>query len=91
MEFARLVRGRLFTDADDASKPGVAVINQALARKYFAGEDPVGQVLAEAEAAGRFGSVAGAQGAELEFIGRSLGQYDRAALGIQYGHRVVED
>ena len=38
-----LVRGRFFTDADDATKPGVAVINQALARKYFPGENPIGQ------------------------------------------------
>jgi macrolide transport system ATP-binding/permease protein len=40
---ARLLRGRLFSDADDASRPGVAVINQTLARKFFPGEDPVGQ------------------------------------------------
>jgi macrolide transport system ATP-binding/permease protein len=46
---ARLMRGRFFTDADDASKPGVAIINQALARKYFAGEDPIGQRIANDE------------------------------------------
>ncbi len=40
---ATLVRGQFFTDADDASRPGVAVINQALARKYFPGENPIGQ------------------------------------------------
>ncbi len=40
---ATLVRGRFFSDADDASRPGVAVINQALARKYFPGENPIGQ------------------------------------------------
>ena len=46
---ASLVRGRLFTDAEDASRPGVAVINQALARKYFPGQDPVGQRIANDE------------------------------------------
>jgi predicted permease len=46
---ARLVSGRLFTEAEDASKPRVAVINQALARKYFPGEDPIGQRIADDE------------------------------------------
>ena len=46
---APLLRGRFFTDADDASKPGVAVINQSLARRYFPGEDPIGQKLADDE------------------------------------------
>jgi predicted permease len=46
---AGLVRGRFFTENDDASKPGVAVINQTLARKYFPGEDPVGQRIANDE------------------------------------------
>jgi predicted permease len=46
---ARLLRGRFFTDADDSSKPGVAVINQTLAQKYFPGEDPIGQKIANEE------------------------------------------
>jgi macrolide transport system ATP-binding/permease protein len=46
---ATLLRGRFFTDADDASKPGVAVINESLARKYFPGQNPVGQKLADDE------------------------------------------
>ncbi len=40
---ARLVRGRLFTEDDDKSKSQKIVINEALARKYFPGEDPIGQ------------------------------------------------
>jgi len=40
---ARLLRGRYFTDSEDASKPGVVVINRALAEKYFPGENPIGQ------------------------------------------------
>ncbi len=40
---AKLLRGRYFTDAEDASRPRVVIINQALARKYFPGEDPIGQ------------------------------------------------
>jgi predicted permease len=40
---ARLLRGRTFTDSEDGTKPKVAVINQTLAKKYFPGEDPIGQ------------------------------------------------
>jgi macrolide transport system ATP-binding/permease protein len=46
---AALVRGRLFTEDDDGTKPGVAVINESLARKFFLGEDPVGQKIANDE------------------------------------------
>jgi macrolide transport system ATP-binding/permease protein len=44
-----LVRGRFFANADDDSRPGVAVINQVLARKFFPGEDPIGQRIADDE------------------------------------------
>jgi predicted permease len=40
---AKLLRGRYFKDGEDLSKPRVAIINQALARKYFAGQDPIGK------------------------------------------------
>jgi len=40
---ANLLRGRMFTDAEDLAKPQVVVINQTLAKKYFPGEDPIGQ------------------------------------------------
>jgi predicted permease len=42
---ARLQRGRFFTDADDASSPPVVIVNEALVRQYFAGEDPLGKQL----------------------------------------------
>ncbi|MGH7557331.1 MAG: ABC transporter permease, partial [Gemmatimonadota bacterium] len=38
-----LVRGRMFTDQDREDAPRVALINETLARRFFAGEDPVGQ------------------------------------------------
>lgn len=44
---ARLVRGRYFTENEDSSKPQVIVINEALARKYFPGEDPIGKKIAD--------------------------------------------
>jgi predicted permease len=39
----KLVAGRFFTEDDDASKPLVTIINKALARQYFPGEDPIGK------------------------------------------------
>ncbi|MCG3161655.1 MAG: hypothetical protein JMDDDDMK_02852 [Acidobacteria bacterium] len=38
-----LLKGRLFTEADDAQARQVAVINQTLARHRWGNEDPVGQ------------------------------------------------
>ncbi|MGB6194419.1 MAG: ABC transporter permease [Terracidiphilus sp.] len=43
---ARLLRGRFFDKDDDAARPRVVVINQALAEKYFPGENPLGRKLA---------------------------------------------
>jgi putative ABC transport system permease protein len=39
----RLLRGRLLSEADIDSARHVAVVNQAFARAYFSGEDPLGQ------------------------------------------------
>jgi predicted permease len=38
-----LVRGRLFAPGDAASAPRATLINEALARMYFPGEDPIGK------------------------------------------------
>ena len=46
---AKLLRGRYFADDEDGSKPKVIVINPALARKYFAGEDPIGQKIGDTD------------------------------------------
>jgi predicted permease len=40
---ARLVRGRLFDEDEDASKPQMILINETLARKFYPGEDPIGK------------------------------------------------
>jgi macrolide transport system ATP-binding/permease protein len=42
---AELVRGRVLTENDDASRPQVIVINESLAKKYFPGEDPIGKMI----------------------------------------------
>jgi predicted permease len=42
---ARLIRGRWFNENDDTTRPQVTVINEALAEKYFPGEDPIGKTI----------------------------------------------
>jgi putative ABC transport system permease protein len=40
-----LLRGRVFTNADIDGAPQVAIINQTVAEKYFADQDPIGKTL----------------------------------------------
>ncbi len=44
---ARLIRGRFFSDSEDSTKPKVLLINQALAKKYFPSEDPIGKKIGD--------------------------------------------
>jgi putative ABC transport system permease protein len=37
-----LVAGREFTDLDTSERPDVAIVNETLAHRYFAGRDPIG-------------------------------------------------
>jgi putative ABC transport system permease protein len=38
-----LIKGRFFTEADSADAPGAVIINQAMAKKYWPGEDAIGK------------------------------------------------
>ncbi|MDQ3120654.1 MAG: ABC transporter permease, partial [Verrucomicrobiota bacterium] len=38
-----LIRGRAFTNTDNAGAPGVIIINEALARQFFPSVDPIGK------------------------------------------------
>jgi predicted permease len=42
---AQLIRGQLFNENDDASHALVGVINQQLAKQFFPGQDPIGQLV----------------------------------------------
>jgi putative ABC transport system permease protein len=39
----RVVRGRVFTDADDAQSPRVAMVNEEFVRQFLQGTEPIGQ------------------------------------------------
>jgi predicted permease len=39
----RLVRGRDFTSSDTAGRPGVVVVNEAFARRYWPDQEPIGR------------------------------------------------
>jgi len=38
-----LIRGREFTEHDDAKSPAVVIVNEAFARRFFPDEDPIGK------------------------------------------------
>jgi putative ABC transport system permease protein len=42
---ATLLKGRDFTERDDAASPGVVIVNEALARRQWPGEEPLGKRL----------------------------------------------
>ena len=46
---AKLLRGRIFTEADDANHPQVTILNESMARKYFPGEDPIGKMIGDGD------------------------------------------
>ena len=41
----KLVKGRAFSRYDNEDAPGVVIINETMAARFFAGEDPIGQRL----------------------------------------------
>jgi predicted permease len=45
----KLKSGRFFSEADNAGKPKVVIVNQAFAQKYFPGEDPIGKKMGDTE------------------------------------------
>jgi len=55
----RLLRGRTFTEHDNKDAPGVAVINEEMARRSFPGEDPIGKGINVTNGPERFRQIIG--------------------------------
>jgi predicted permease len=47
----RLVQGRDFRDSDGPASPPVVIVSEAMARKYWPGENPIGKRIGEGDAA----------------------------------------
>ena len=54
-----LLKGRLIDDRDRQGAPGTIVINETMARRYFAGEDPIGKVVRNPHGRGEVVGVVG--------------------------------
>ena len=61
-----LVRGRVFTEQDDAGAPGVVIINETMAERFWPGQDPIGKQIQQGSGdeddAGRLRTVIGIVG-----------------------------
>ena len=51
---AQIMRGRDFDARDTPESPGVIVVNQAMAQRYWPGQDPIGRRIRVVEAQGSF-------------------------------------
>ncbi|UCD76767.1 MAG: ABC transporter permease [Phycisphaerales bacterium] len=79
-----LLRGRDFRDTDTAG-PGVAIVNQAFANRYWPGEDPLGKRISTAGAEGPYLEVVGVVGtAKYWLIGEEPRPYVYRALSQNY-------
>jgi putative ABC transport system permease protein len=90
-----VVRGREFVEADDASAPRVAVINDAMARELWPNQDPIGKILRVIDTKEDLRVVGVARTAQYMFLGESsrpffwtaLAQHPRADTFLEISTR----
>jgi hypothetical protein len=80
-----LLEGRRFTDADSEMARAVAIVNRAMARKLWPGENPIGKRFSIKSAAGPFVEVVGVAGdGQYFFLSRDLQPYFYLPLDQNY-------
>jgi putative ABC transport system permease protein len=88
----RLLRGRDFSDADTASAPHAAIVNQALARHFFGEDDPIGRQLEvdtpDSERSSPLTIVGVAADAQLITLGETAPPYIYVPLAQRYHSQV---
>jgi putative ABC transport system permease protein len=55
----KIAAGRDFTETDSADSPGVAIVNEAFAQRYFKGDNPIGKRLKLGKAGDKFLEIVG--------------------------------
>ncbi|MGH9388689.1 MAG: ABC transporter permease, partial [Vicinamibacteria bacterium] len=84
----RILRGRNFEESDLPDSPQVAVINEALAEKFFAGQDPLGRRLRRPDEGDEDLLIVGvANTAKI----RSLGEAPRPFVYVPFSQRYGSD
>ncbi len=87
-----MASGRNFGPADDAQAPGVAIINESLARAYFKGEEPIGRRLRISARAGNAERVTFTiVGVVRDYRDRALDQEPRATYYLPLAQFPVND
>ncbi len=66
-----IVAGREFTDADDAASPRVVVVNEAMARRVWPNDDPIGKILRVAADSEALRVIGVARTAQYMFLGEA--------------------
>ena len=80
-----LLRGRDFNDRDTDAAPGVAIVNQALADRFWPGEDPLGKRISRTGSEGPYLEVIGVvRTAKYWLIGEAPRPYVYLALSQNY-------
>ncbi len=76
-------KGREFTSQDDADHPTVAVINESMARKFFPGQDPIGQQfqMVNLQPLGRWFTIVGVVA---DYRDRGMGRETRSTFYFSY-------